>query len=85
MEGFEYTIRDEIGIHARPAGMLVKEVKKFHSVVTLTKGDKTADASRMIAVMGLGVRTGETVKITVEGEDEKEACNAIKSFFEENL
>lgn len=85
MKEFEFTIRDELGIHARPAGLLVKCVKTTGSTVEITKGDKTVDATRLMAVMSLGVKCGETVKITVEGQDEEKSVEEIKKFFEETL
>lgn len=85
MKEFSYTVKDELGIHARPAGMLVKEVKNFQSKVTLEKDGKTVDASRLMAVMGMGVKKDMTVKVTVEGEDEEACYEAIKTFFETNL
>ncbi len=85
MKTFEYTVKDELGIHARPAGMLVKEVKNYKSKVTLNKGDKEVDASRLIAVMGMGVKNGDTVTVSVEGEDEAQASAALRTFFETNL
>ena len=85
MKSFSYTVKDELGIHARPAGMLVKEVKNFQSKVTLEKDGKSVDASRLMAVMGLGVKIDQTVTVTVEGDDEDAACDAIKAFFETNL
>ena len=63
MKSFSYTVKDELGIHARPAGMLVKEVKNFQSKVTLEKDGKSVDASRLMAVMGMGVKKNQTVKI----------------------
>ena len=83
MKTFTYTVKDELGIHARPAGMLVKEVKNFQSKVMLEKDGKTVDASRLMAVMSMGVKQGQTVTITVEGEDED--YEAVKAFFESNL
>lgn len=85
MKSFSYKVKDELGIHARPAGMLVKEVKNFQSKVTLEKDGKTVDASRLMAVMGMGVKKDQTVTVTVEGDDEDAACDAIKAFFEANL
>lgn len=85
MQKFEYTVKDEVGIHARPAGLLVKEAKKFQSKVMITKEGKSADASKLMAVMGLGVKCGQTVEVSVEGDDEAEAFEAMKSFFEANL
>ena len=85
MKSFSYKVKDELGIHARPAGMLVKEVKNFQSKVTLEKDGKTVDASRLMAVMGMGVKKDQTGTVTVEGDDEDAACDAIKAFFETNL
>ena len=85
MKTLTYTVKDELGIHARPAGMLVKEVKNFQSKVMLEKDGKTVDASRLMAVMSMGVKQGQTVTITVEGEDEDAAYEAVKAFFESNL
>lgn len=85
MKSFSFTIRDEIGIHARPAGMLVNKAKETGSRVTLKKGDNTADASKLFSVMGLGVKCGDTVEISVEGGDEENALRQMKEFFEANL
>ncbi len=85
MKSFSYTVKDELGIHARPAGMLVKEVKNFKSKVTLEKDGKVIDAARLMAVMSMGVKKDQTVTITVEGTDEDPAYDALKSFFETNL
>lgn len=85
MKTFQYEVKDELGIHARPAGMLVKVAKGFQSKVTIEKGEKSADASRLMAVMALAVKQGETVTVTVEGEDEEAAFEGVKAFFEENL
>ena len=68
MKSFSYTVKDELGIHARPAGMLVKEVKNFQSKVTLEKDGKSVDASRLMAVMGMGVKKDQTVTVTVHGD-----------------
>ena len=85
MKNFEYTIKDELGIHARPAGMLVKEAKKYQSKITITKEGKSAEASKLMAVMSLGVKCGQTVQIAVDGPDEEDAAAGIQAFFEANL
>ena len=85
MKTFTYTVRDEVGIHARPAGMLVNKAKSFESAVTVKKGEHTADAKKLFSVMGLGVKCGDTVEITVEGADEATAIEELKNFFTENL
>lgn len=85
MQKFEYGITDEIGIHARPAGLLAKCAKQFESDVTITCNGKSASAKALMAVMALGVGNGATVSITVEGTDEAEASAAIKKFMSETL
>ncbi|MEZ3452740.1 MAG: HPr family phosphocarrier protein [Oscillospiraceae bacterium] len=85
MKSFSYTIKDEIGIHARPAGLLAKKAKEFQSVVTLEKGGKTAAATKLMAIMGMGVKCGDTVNVTVEGADEETAAAAMEEFFKANL
>lgn len=85
MKSFEYTITDPVGIHARPAGVLAKKVKEYASKITITKGEKSAEAQKLMAVMSLGVKNGETVTVSVEGEDEDTAVAGIEAFFKENL
>lgn len=80
MKQFEYTINDKLGIHARPAGMLVKEAAKYASSITISKGDKKGDAKKIFGVMGLSVKCGETITVTIEGDDEETAFAAINEF-----
>jgi phosphocarrier protein HPr len=85
MKSFEYTIKDELGIHARPAGLLVKEAKKYESECTITKDGKTKKLTQLMMLMSLGVKQGETVTVTAEGADEDAAIAGLKEFFEANL
>lgn len=85
MKTFEYTIKDELGIHARPAGLLVKEAKKYESECTITKDGKTKKLTQLMMLMSLGVKQGETVTVTAEGADEDVAIAGLKEFFEANL
>ncbi|MCR4615634.1 MAG: HPr family phosphocarrier protein [Clostridiales bacterium] len=86
MKEFSYTIKDEIGIHARPAGNLVKLVKGFTSAVTIEKESKPAvNATALMKLMSLGVKCGDTVKFTVQGDDEDAAAKAIEEFMNANL
>lgn len=85
MKTFHYVVKDAVGIHARPAGLLVKEAKKYESKITLTKDGKSAEATKLMAVMGLGVKCGQTVEVSVEGADEETTFEAVKSFFEANF
>ena len=85
MKNFNYVIKDEVGIHARPASELVKEAKKYSGTITITKGDKSAVATKLMAVMSLGVKCGEEITVTVEGEDEDTAVEKMKDFMEANM
>ena len=85
MKNFSYVIIDEIGIHARPAGLLVKEAKKYASKVVIKANGKSAEATRLMAIMGMGVKCGQTVEVEVTGDDEDTAFEGMKAFFEENL
>jgi len=85
MKSFTYTIKDELGIHARPAGQVVTEAKKYASTITISAGGKQANATRLMAVMALGVKCGQEVTVTVEGDDEDTAVGVMQKFFEENL
>ena len=85
MKQFSYTITDPVGIHARPAGILVKAVKPFESKCTITKGEKTVDLRKLMALMGMGIKCGDTVEVAIEGTDEDAAAETIEKFFKDNL
>ncbi len=86
MKEFKYTITDPIGIHARPAGLLAKKAKEFgDTVITITKGDKTAKASQLMKIMSLGVKQGDEVTVAVDGPQEENAIEVMQNFFRKNL
>ncbi|QNK39102.1 HPr family phosphocarrier protein [Caproicibacter fermentans] len=84
MEQFRYTIKDENGIHARPAGLLVKCAKGFQSVVTIECGSNKAPLSKLFALMGMNIKQGDTVSVTAEGPDEAAAIQAVQDTIEKN-
>ena len=66
MKEFTYTIKEPVGIHARPAGMLAKEAKSCQSTVTIVdKNGKSVDATRLMALMGMGIKCGDTVTVRI--------------------
>ena len=85
MQEIEYTITDENGIHARPAGLFVKMASGFSSDIQVKKGERSADAKRLFGLMGLGVKRGDTIIVTVDGPDEQQAANELESFLKTNL
>ena len=85
MKEIRYVITDEIGFHARPAGLLVKTVTGFDSNITIKKGTMESNAKSIIGIMALGVKHGEEVTFLIEGPDEAEASEAVQNFLKENL
>lgn len=87
MREFEFTIGDPLGIHARPAGLLVRTAQAFESdcTVTLQRNGKSASLKRLLAVMGLGAKGGDRIAVVVEGQDEEAAAKAVERWLKENL
>ena len=81
MQNFEVTVSDPIGIHARPAGIIVKEAQKLSSDITLSCKGKTVDMKRLIAVMSLGAKRGDVLEVCVSGEDEISDTEKLKKIF----
>lgn len=85
MKQFNYTINDPLGIHARPAGLLAIEAKKFGAACTITKDGQTKKLTQLMMIMSLGVKQGDTVTITADGADEDAAIEALENFFKSTL
>ena len=85
MRYFTYIIKDALGIHARPAGLLVKEAKAFKSEIILESEGKKAEANKLMAVMALGIRQGASVTVTAVGDDEAAAIESFEKLFKDNL
>lgn len=85
MKTFNYTVQDEVGIHARPAGMLSKLAKTFESEILIEKEGRSVNATKLMMLMGLGVKCGDTVTVTATGSDEDAAAAAMEEFFKANL
>ncbi len=85
MKEFSYTVQDALRIHARPAGLLVKEAAKFPCEITMKCGEKKGNAKRIMNVMAMGVKKDNEVTVVCEGDQEEEAAAALEAFFKENL
>ena len=68
-----------------PSDQLVKTAKNFNSEITIAKDGKSVNALKLMALMGLGVKCGDTITVTVSGEDEESAASAMEEFFKSNL
>lgn len=85
MKNFSYTITDPNGIHARPAGLFAQKMQEFKSSITVNRDEQNADGKKLIALMKLRPKCGQTITIKAEGEDEEAAIASARSFFTANL
>lgn len=85
MKEIKHIIKDPQGIHARPAGALVKKASEFNSNILLCKGEKQVDAKRILGVMSLGAKEGEELVFLLQGEDEEQAYNGLQQFLKEHF
>ena len=85
MKEFKHVIADPLGMHARPAGMLVKVVSGYTSKITVTAPTGTADAKRLMALMKLAAKQGMELTVTVDGADEEKAAAELQAFLAANL
>lgn len=85
MKEFKHVIADPLGMHARPAGMLVKAAAGYASKITVTAPTGTADAKRLLALMRLAAKKGMELTVTVEGADEEKAAAELQDFLAVNL
>ena len=80
MREFTYVITDPEGLHARPAGLIVKLAQTLNSNIHIHVNGKQADAKRLFSVMKLAAKCGQELRITVDGSDEDAACQALTDF-----
>ena len=85
MKEIKYVIQDPMGLHARPAGQLVKAVAAYKSTVTILVNGGKADAKRLMAVMRLAAKQGMEMTVQVEGADEEKAATELEAFLKANL
>ena len=85
MKEFKHVINDPMGLHARPAGMLVKAVAPYASKITITAPTGTADARRLMGIMRLAAKQGMELTFSVEGPDEEKAATELQAFLAANL
>ena len=85
MKELKYVITDPMGLHARPAGMLVKACAKYTSKITITAPTGSADAKRLMGLMKLAAKQGMELTVTVDGADEEAAAAELQAFLAANL
>jgi phosphotransferase system HPr (HPr) family protein len=74
-----FIITDPVGLHARPAAILIRTAGQYQASVSIEHAGKHADARSIIQILGLGARQGSPVTIVAEGTDSAEALAAVLS------
>ena len=85
MQEITLQLRNKVGLHARPAALLVQAAKHFKSRITLSKDDKTVDAKSILNVLTLGAEYGAVVTLRADGEDEALAINDLARLIESSF
>ncbi|KAJ53442.1 phosphocarrier protein [Clostridium tetanomorphum] len=78
-------IKNETGIHARPAMEIVKEASKFKSEVFIIKNNNNYNAKSIVGIMSMGCVKGDEIVIKASGEDEKEAVESLIDLIENKI
>ena len=85
MKEFKHIINDPMGLHARPAGMLVKACSGYASTITVIAPTGNANAKRLMAIMRLAAKQGMELTITIDGADEEKAAVELQAFLAANI
>jgi phosphocarrier protein len=78
-------VRSDVGLHARPAALLVQEASKYQSAITIHCGERSGNAKSILGVLGVGAGRDAQITIRVEGTDEAQALAGLKSLVENNF
>lgn len=81
----EVILKNETGLHARPANLFVKEVEKYTSNIIIEKDKKEYNARSMLGILSMGAVKGTKITIIADGDDEKEAIEALKTLVDSNF
>ena len=85
MYKLEVELKNETGLHARPASLFVKESSKFTSDVKIEKGGKEYNAKSIMGILSMGAGKGDKLTIIAEGSDEKETVEALVALVNNNF
>jgi len=77
----ELTVQNRLGLHARPASLVVSEASKFRSEIHLSRDAVEINAKSIMGVMMLAAEKGSRILVTASGEDEQQAIEAIEALF----
>ena len=75
----EVMVQNQVGLHARPATFFIQKANEFKSSIWIEKEERRVNAKSLLGVMSLGIENGAEIEIEANGDDEKEACEALLS------
>jgi PTS hybrid protein len=81
----EIVLTNDLGLHARPAALLARSVAELDAQITITKGDHQADATSVLALLGLATTKGDRLTVTARGDQADEAIARIQRLASENF
>lgn len=85
MKELNVTLRNEEGLHARPAAMFVRAANQFASDITIVSDRDEVNGKSIIGIMSLGLYSGQEITLQAEGADEDEAVKYLVNFIENEL
>ena len=85
MKTIDFTVKNQVGLHGRPASLFVKTSQRYDSNITITFEEKTVNAKSIISVLGLGVTKGANISIAADGADADDALKSLKELVENNF
>ena len=81
----ELTVKNEVGLHARPATYFIQKANEFKSGIWVEKEERRVNAKSLLGVLSLGIMQGTTITLIADGNDEQDAVEALSSLIENNF
>jgi len=79
------TIQNKAGLHARPAALFAQKASTFKSTIMVNKGGKNMNAKSIISSMGLGIKQGDSIVLSIEGDDASAAAATLKKLVDDKF
>ena len=78
-------VKNQVGLHARPATFFIQKANEFKSLITIAKEERKVNAKSLLGVLSLGITKGTTITVSAEGTDEQEALDALEALVMSNF
>ena len=81
----EVTIKNQVGLHARPATYFIQKANEFKEEIKVTKDEREVNGKSLLGVLSLGITRGSSITISATGENEQAAVEALVALIESNF